>query len=121
MATIANYPDGIGTAGPTIAKVIAQVPDIEVDTAIMEDGAAVVNITPCGMYRWILEYDGITEAEFATLRAHYNAAKGKTNDFSFYDRHAATTFAGCKYKSWKVGKHRKKWLNIVSVEIERFA
>lgn len=121
MATIANYPDGIGTAGPTIDKVMKAPVEYKTTTFKMEGGGAVVNITPCGMLRWTLEYDGLSEAEVVTLRTHYNLAKGATNDFSFYDRNDAATYAGCRYKSWKSGKHIKKWSNVITVEIERFA
>lgn len=120
MATIANYPDGVGTAGPTIDKVIKQPIEFNVDRTINEDGSCEVNIIPCGMLRWTLEYTGLSDADVTTLRTHLNLAKGKVNDFSFYDRHDTATYTRCRYKSWKMGRHTKTWAKVISVEIESF-
>jgi len=120
MPTVANYPDGVGTSGPTIDRVIKQPIEYKVETFRFDDGGADVNVTPCGMLRWTLEYEGLTATEVTTLRNHVNLAKGGVNDFSFYDRHDASTYTKCRYKSWKVGRHLKTWWNILTVEIEKF-
>lgn len=115
MPTIANYPDGIGTAGPTIARLIDQPIGYETHAIVMEDGGAIVMIQPCGLRRWLLEYEGLTQAELATLRAHKNLAKGKVNDFSFYHRRDAVTYAGVQIESWSIGDHQKTWAVPLSV------
>jgi hypothetical protein len=121
MATIANYPDGIGTAGPFISRLITQPIDYQVDLIRNEDGSAVVNVTPCGVERFVLEYETMPEAELETLRAHMNAAKGRTNNFSFYHRQRAVTYTGVEYESWDVEEHRKAWAQGLRVVLIRYA
>jgi len=115
MSTIANYPDGIGTAGPTIARIVPLPTDYTVDRSVNEDGGCNVNVQPCGLKRFQLEYAGLSAGDLATLRTHKNLAKGRVNDFSFYYRENATTYTGVMYESWKVGRHVKTWARVVSV------
>jgi hypothetical protein len=121
MPTVANYPDGVGTAGPTIDKVIKHPIEYKVERFLFDDGGCDVNLNPCGILRWTLKYDGLTASDVATLRTHLNLAKGGVSDFSFYDRHDSATYTKCRYRSWKVGKHQKTWFNTLTVEIENFA
>jgi hypothetical protein len=120
MAVIADYPDGIATAGPTIARLITQPVDYEVDVIKYEDGGADVNVTPCGVERFILEYDGMSEVDLATLRTHYNLAKGRTNNFEFYHRQASQTYSGVEYESFRVSEHPKAWLQPLTVVLIRY-
>lgn len=118
--TIANYPDGIGTAGPTIAKLTTSPIDFEVDFIPYEDGGADVNVTPCGEQRFTLEYEGLSEAEIVTLRTHYNLAKGKRNNFSFYHREDDETYTGVEYERFDIGEHPKAWSQPLTVVLVRY-
>jgi hypothetical protein len=117
---IANYPDGIGTAGPTIDRLITRVLEFQAEVFRNEDGGADTNVQPCGWRVWQLEYDGLTAAEVTTLRTHFNAAKNNVNEFSFYHRQDAVTYSGVKYVNFRVGRHRKTWSNVVSIELGKF-
>jgi hypothetical protein len=121
MPTIADYPDGIGTAGPHISRLITSPVEFEIDVIRYEDGGADVNVQPCGLQRFTLEYEMLTEAELATLRAHYNLAKGQVNDFEFYHRQDNATYAGVKYQSFNIGDHVKAWSQPATVILVRYA
>lgn len=75
---------------------------------------------PCGVRKYQIDHEGITESELAALRTHFNLAKFKVNDFSFYNRQSNTTLSGFHYESFKIGKHRKRWARIVSTVLVRF-
>jgi hypothetical protein len=118
MATIGNYPDGVGTAGPYISRLI----DVPIDYAVtryeFEDGGVEVNVQPCGIRRWQLDYEGLSTSDLATLTTHFNNAKGRVNDFSFYHRRAATTYSGVKYVSLDLSPRAKNWSNGATVILE---
>lgn len=116
----ADFPDGVNTAGPTIAQLTRNPTDYEVDTISYEDGGADVNVQPCGLVVWAVEYEGLTAAEVTTLRTHFNDARSSVEEFNFYDRNDATLYPGVKYKSFRVGKHLKTWSNMVSIELQLF-
>lgn len=120
MPTIANYPDGIGTAGPTIDALIDDPIDYQRLTFQGDDGSATVNIQPCGIQIITLEYGSLTPAEVAVIRDHYNLAKGGGASFSFYNRRTATLSAGWKYLSLARGVHRKNWSIPLQVRIYRY-
>lgn len=121
MATIANYPDGIGTAGPTIDRLLDDPIDYQTDTFRCDDGSVRVNVQPCGREVIVLEYDGLSQAELSIIRDHYNLAKGQVNDFSFYNRRKAQTYAGFRYLSLAIGQHTKNWFVPLRVTLIRFA
>lgn len=117
----ADYPDSINTAGPRPAKITKQ--PLEFPAALIdrnEDGGADVNVFPCGLRAYVIEYEGITEAHKDLLIAHYNDARGKVEEFNFYDRDSATLLPNCKYRDFKIGKHLRTWSNVASVTIIRF-
>lgn len=115
MATVADYPDGEATSGPTITLLLDQPIDYEVTRYEYEDGGCDVNVQPCGLRRWRLEYEGLTAAELTTLRDHFNLAKGKVNDFEFWHRRDNALYAGVQYEEFRVGRHQKIWSNSLSV------
>ena len=120
MATVANFPDEIMTAGPYVARLFTYPVEFPVLHYEFEDGGHDVNVQPCGLRRFELLYEGITAAEVQTLVDHYNLAKGRTNDFSFYHRHLEDTFAGCTYEAFEIQKHPKKWACFVRAVLVRF-
>ena len=51
----ANYPDGVDTSGPTIARLMKQ--PLEFPAALFdrnEDGGVDVNVVPCGLRVYVL-------------------------------------------------------------------
>lgn len=121
MSTIADYPDGVSTAGPFINRLIDQPAEYEVDMVRYEDGGVDVNVQPCGLKPIVLEYEGLTIADMETLRTHYNLAKGRINNFSFYHRRSAVTYSSVTYRSWAIGRHNKTWTGVLSVTLVRLA
>lgn len=124
MATITQYPDGIsvnGTNIPLIDILLDQTPEFEFEVFRNEDGSVNTNVSPCGPQLIVLKYVGISLAEFETLKAHYNLAQGKVNDFSFYHRRKDTLLLGCKYESFEVGQPENTNWNLLTVTLTRFA
>jgi len=117
----ADYPDGTNTAGPYALKLMDQPTEYQVTRYEYEDGGADVNVQPCGLRSWVLEYDGLTEAEITTLRTHYNDARGMVEEFNFYHRRDATLYPNVKYKEFKIGRHVKAWSNVARVVLVQFA
>lgn len=109
---IANYP---ATPNPNI---VVDVPiDFKFERYLFEDGAAAVNVQPCGVARWVLIYEGLLQAERQTLLDHFNAAKDKVEDFTFTHPRLGTIYTGVKYESLKLGKHVKNWALPVEVTL----
>lgn len=107
MATIAAYPtQSIG--GPLINRLIEHPTEYPITRYEYEDGGEDVNISPCGLKRWDLFYDGLTPTELQLLVDHWNLAKGRVNDFNFYDHHANTTYSGMQYGSFEINEHVHK-------------
>ena len=73
-----------------------------------EDGGVDVNVSPCGFTRFELGYEGLLAAELATLVDHFNDAKGRVNDFSFYAHHEDVTYTGVQYIAFGDPQHRHK-------------
>lgn len=107
--TVAAFPDGVSVAGPSIALVVGQPLVFETSRFEYEDGGLDVNVQPCGQRRWTLEYAGLSAEDVATLRAHWNLARGTSYEFSFYDRRTGQTFDRVKYESFRLGAHVKQW------------
>ena len=120
MSTIAGYPDSVSVAGPYATKLNHNPIAYEVDVFRNEDGGADVNVQPCGILRFEIEYDGITAAEVETLRAHWNLAKGKVNDFPFRSRYDGATYNKCTYEKFEIPPHVKTWSNQVRVSLITF-
>lgn len=114
---ITNYPDGVQTAGPAIARLQRFPIDYQTAVFLYEDGGADVNVQPCGILKWTLDYDGLSESDLDTLRTHFNAAKHRVNDFTFYDRQTATAHPGVKYAEFRIGRHLKRWSRVASVTL----
>lgn len=119
-ATVANYPDGIDTAGPMIARLVRLPVDYNPQVFENEDGGADVNVQPCGIVKWQIDYEGINAAEVGTLRTHFNLAKGQVNNFSFYDREQDQVFPEVSYESFRVGRRIRTWSNVVSVVLVHY-
>lgn len=120
MATITQYPDGVAVAGPSIDKVIHYPIEYPVDTYRNEDGGVDVNVQPCGILRIELYYSCLSLANLTTIRDHYNLAKGRVNDFSFYSRYDATTRTGMVYEKIEVPRHRKHWSKDLKVTLLKY-
>lgn len=119
MATIADYPDGIGTAGPYISRLIDQPVEFQVIRYEFEDGGLDVNVQPCGVRRWILEYEGLSASDVSTIITHFNLAKGRTNNFEFYHRRDVATYDNVRYVDLSLPSRQKSWSNAVTVTLER--
>lgn len=119
MATIADYPDGIGTAGPYISRLIDQPVEYQVMRFEYEDGGMDVNVQPCGVRRWVLEYEGLSASDVSTIVTHFNLAKGRVNNFEFYHRRDLTTYANVRYVSMELPSRQKYWSSPVIVTLER--
>lgn len=113
----AQFPDGVDVAGPTIDVLVRQPIEYEVDTVRMEDGGADVNVVTCGALTWTLIYKGISQAEVTTLRDHFNDARGKVEDFQFYDRQTELTHS-VRYRNFTIEKHEKIWAVPVTIVLE---
>lgn len=107
MATITAYPTP-SESGPLINRLERHPIDYPVTRYEFEDGGVEVNIAPCGLQRWDVYHEGLTPAELQTLVDHWNEAKGKTNDFSFYDHQQDATFTGVSYADFQIDQHRHK-------------
>lgn len=116
----ADYPDGINTAGPTPARIVPLPIEYDKDVFINDDGGADVNVVPCGVKKYQIDYESITAAQVTTLRTHFNDARGRVELFNWYYREDATLYPDVQYESFKVGKRRKTWANVVSVVLVRF-
>lgn len=118
---IANYPDGINTAGPTIARLITYPVEYPFDLFRNEDGGVDVNVQTCGVLRWELEYEGLSLSDEDTIRAHYNLAKGKVETFSFYSRYDSTLYTGVRYDSMQIPRHLRHWAKMLKVVLVKYA
>lgn len=121
MATITDYPDGSATAGPYIARLLDQPTEYQSTLYEFEDGGVDVNIQPCGVKRYVLEYEGISTTDVSTIVTHFNNAKGRVNDFEFYHRREATTYSGVKYVEIKINRRPRSWVANMTVTLERLA
>ena len=121
MATIVDYPDGVATAGPLITRLMDQPVEFEATQYLYEDGGIDVNVQPCGVQRWLVEYEGISVTDVTTLITHFNLAKGRVNDFEFYHRRNVATYAGVKYVELRINRRPRSWVANVSVTLEKLA
>jgi hypothetical protein len=117
----ADFPDGELVSGPYCSRLQQSPVDYPADRTIYDDGACDVNVQPCGLIKYVLEYEGLTAAEVTTLRDHYNDARGKTESFNFYHRRDATLYGDVFYESLKLPRRIKIWSNPVTVTLVRFA
>ena len=94
---------------------------LEYQTVTYEyDGGRVdTNVQVCGMRRWKLEYEGLSEAELAALVDHFNLVQGRTGTFIFYHRRDEVRYTNCRYVSFDIPARIKKWSNNASIVIER--
>ena len=84
------------------------------------DGGRVdTNVQVCGMRRWRLEYEGLSESDLASLVDHFNFVQGRTGTFIFYHRRDEVRYTNCRYVSFDIPARVKKWANNVSIVIER--
>lgn len=120
MATVTQYPDGVAVAGPTIDKVIHYPIEYAPDIFRNEDGGVDVNVQPCGVLRIELVYSGLSYDDWLAIKDHYNLAKGKVNDFSFYSRYNGTTYTGCQYEKIEAPRHRKRWSKELRVTLIKY-
>lgn len=106
MATVSAFPTP-DQGGPVINRQVNVTPDYKVINYDFDSGARRSNVTPCGPMRFQLEYQGLTEAEAAIIDAHFDLAKGKTNDFSFYDERTGHVYTGVRYEAFGKGQHQR--------------
>lgn len=119
-ASITDYPDGENTAGPHIARLVRLPLDYDAEIYRNEDGSVFVNVQPCGLMKWQIDYDGLSAADVITLRTHYNLAKSQVNYFNFWDRQQAALIPDVQYESFRVGHRVVNWLNVVSVVLVHY-
>lgn len=86
-----------------------------------EDGSVDVNVQPCGIRRWSLQYEGLTAAEAQTLLNFYNAVRGKSVTFNFYHRRDNVTYTGVRLVSMSFDSRSRAWVNGATVVLERLA
>lgn len=113
------YPDGVQYAGPYIARLIDQPIQYGVTTYEFEDGGVAVNVQPCGIRRWVLDYDGLSQDEINTLVRHYNAMRGRSSTFEFYHRRDAVLYNNVRYVSLTLPGRVKAWSNQAQVTLEK--
>lgn len=116
----ADYPDGQNTAGPTISRLAPLPIEYQPDIYKNDDGGVDVNVQPCGVRAWQIDYFALTAAEVTTIRNHFNDARGKVETFNFYNRQDATLYPDVQYKSLRIGKHKRTHVNAVSVVLVAF-
>ena len=119
MATISAFPDEVFNSGPVMAKQMLLPPEFSTTRYKFEDGGEDVNVRPCGPQRWVLVYEGLTEAEVAILDVHFNLAKNRVNDFSFYDKRVGVIYSGVRYASYQVSAHSKYTIQARRIELIR--
>jgi hypothetical protein len=86
-----------------------------------EDGATDVNVQPCGIRRWSLQYEGLSAAEAQTLLNFYNSVRGRSTVFNFYHRRDAITYTGVRLVSMTMASRAKAWVNGATVVLEKLA
>lgn len=86
-----------------------------------EDGGVEVNVQPCGIRRWSLQYEGLSAAEAQTLLNFYNAVRGRSVTFNFYHRRDNVTYTGVRLVSMSFDSRSRAWVNGASVVLERLA
>jgi hypothetical protein len=119
VAMESPYPDGEQFTGPYIARLIDQPIQFDSVTYEYEDGTATVNVQPAGLRQWVLEYEGLTEAELSQLVNHYNAMRGRSATFSFYHRRDNVTYTNVRYASMSIDNRSRKWVNGATVVLEK--
>lgn len=108
MATVSAYPTP-NNSGPAINRLTDLPAEFKVIRYEFDDGGAEVNVMPCGVQRWQLDYEGLSSADAATLLTHFNLAKGRVNDFSFTHPREGVIYTGVKYESFVISDHQKHW------------
>lgn len=84
------------------------------------DGGRVENnIQLCGVRQWRIVYEGLSEADVATLVTHFNKVQGRVGLFPFYHRRDQVTYENCRYAGFDMPSRLKKWSNAVTITIER--
>lgn len=86
-----------------------------------EDGSVDVNVQPCGIRRWSLQYEGLTAAEAQTLLNFYNAVRGRSVTFNFFHRRDNVTYTGVRLVSMSFDSRSRAWVNGATVVLERLA
>lgn len=119
MATISVFPDSTFNGGPAAVKQMLLPPEFVTTIFKFEDGGEDVNVRPCGPQRWVLVYEGLTEAEAKILDDHFNLAKDGVNDFSFYYARAGASYSGVRYASYQVSPHVKYTILTRRIELIR--
>jgi hypothetical protein len=121
MATVSIYPDP-SNGGPLINRLVDMPPEHQrnVIKYEYEDGGCDVNVQPCSLKKWQLDYEGLTTAEMQAVLDHFNLAKGRVNTFPFFHARIGVTYAGVSYADLKIGKHPKKWVGMLQVTLQAF-
>ena len=115
MATIAAYPTSI-----TINKLVTPPIEYPVTRYHYDDGGQDVNVSPCGLKRFLLSYEGLSGTELQTLADHYNAAQGKAHTFDFTNPRDSALYSGVSYEAFDVQRHPKSWALAVNIVLRVF-
>lgn len=70
--------------------------------------------------RWRFEYQGLSEADAATLDAHYESAKSSAFGFGFTNPRTAEVLSSVRYDKYTVGDHEKKWAGNRSIVLIKY-
>ena len=111
MATVSIYPTSI-----RINKLVEPPIEYPQTRYEYEDGGQDVNVSPCGLKRFVMTYEGLSSSELNTLNGHYDEAKGRTHTFDFTNPRDSILYTGVSYESFDIQRHEKSWalgLNVV--------
>lgn len=116
---VSQYPVE-AAGGPFINRIIAFPKEFPEDRYQYEDGGCDVNVQPCGLLRWLLQYEGLSQAQLDTIITHFNSAQVpittfSLNTFNFANPQDSTTYTGVRYERIEIARHKKKWALPVNV------
>lgn len=100
--------------GPQYLKIHQFQPAYEeiTDKHVYEDGGvSFVTFNDSAPIRWVIEYDGLSEADVAILDGHRADAFGEVFGFEFTHPRTEQEFTGVHYDEAFEEDHRKTWNN----------
>lgn len=79
------------------------------DKHIYEDGGlSVVTFNDSAPIRFVVEYNGLTAAQFQTIADHYADAGFEAYGFTLTNPRTSTAYTDCHYETWEED-HTKTW------------
>ena len=118
MATVSNFPT-TDLGGPYPLKVVPFPDEYPVVDYEFEDGGYECNVSPCGVKRWQIIYEGLTGAQAAVLDDHFDEAKKDVNDFTYTTREGVV-YTGCHYEEYVTAKHKLLDIQARTLTIARY-